>query len=102
MTTSSNPPPHVHSMRASAVSHGSHEMKVERALWITGKIGLIAAVALAIVGLAFRSFVWASWPPSGDDPYGASDILELLIFFLVVASSGICVLCGIGLLFFQP
>jgi len=53
-----------------------------------------AALSLAIVGLAFRSLVWASWAPRPDEAYGASDILELLIVCLLLAACGICVLVG--------
>jgi hypothetical protein len=76
--------------------------RIERALMVTGKVSLWIALVLAITGLAFRSLVWASWNPQGDDPYGASDILDGLIFLVLVAFSGLCVLCGIGLVLGQP
>jgi hypothetical protein len=38
-----------------------------------------SAISLAICGLLFRSLVWASWLPYGDEPYGAADILDDLL-----------------------
>jgi hypothetical protein len=77
-------------------------MKMEKSFRVTGNIAFVTAISLAIVGLIFRSFVWASWLPYNGDPYGPSDILELLIFFAIALSSGVCVIAGIGLLFVQP
>jgi hypothetical protein len=74
-------------------------MKMERAFRLTGEVALVSAIVLGIVGLLFRSFVWASWSPHGGDPYGPSDILELLIFYLVILLSAVCVLAAVGLLF---
>jgi hypothetical protein len=45
-----------------------------------------------VFGLLFRSLIWASWVPYGDDPYGPSDILELLIWYLVL---GLCTACAV-------
>jgi len=50
---------------------------------------LWSAGALAILGILFRSLIWASWTPYPGDPYGIADILELLIF---AALFGLCAL----------
>ena len=77
-------------------------MNTARTLRTVGHIALWTAIVFAIAGLAFRSLVWASWPPSGDDPYGAADILELLIWFALLAASGVCALCGLMLACLPP
>lgn len=37
-------------------------------------------LATAAVALLFRMFVWQSWGPAPDEPYGASDLIELVLF----------------------
>ena len=49
---------------------------------------------VAALGLAFRSLVWASWVPYPNEPYGVSDILELLIACLVIVLCAVCVVVG--------
>jgi len=37
-------------------------------------------LATAAVALLFRMFVWQSWGPAPGEPYGASDLVELVLF----------------------
>lgn len=52
------------------------------------------ALGLAVLGLAFRSLIWGSWLPEPGDPYGLADVLELLIFYALVALCAVCVVLG--------
>ena len=36
-------------------------------------------LATAAVALLFRMFVWQSWGPAAGEPYGASDLVEVLL-----------------------
>ena len=47
-----------------------------------------------VFALLFRSLVWASWVPPPDDPYGASDIVELLLVGVTIVLSLICLLAA--------
>lgn len=48
----------------------------------------------AILALLFRSLVWASWVPPPDAPYGASDIVELLLVGVTSVFSLICLVAA--------
>lgn len=61
-----------------------------------------AALVIALLSLAFRGLIWASWPPHPGDPYGASDLLDLLLVALVLLLAGLSFLLGLGLLFARP
>src|SRR5205823_2768078 len=64
-----------------------------KAVRVFSEIVWWTTIALAIVGLLFRSFVWAGWPPADpNDSCGLSDIIEGLIMF------GLAALCALLLL----
>lgn len=52
-------------------------------------------VSLANFGLLFRSLIWASWLPHRDEPYGAADILEVLIWFGILGLCAVCLVVGL-------
>lgn len=52
------------------------------------------ALGFAAFGLTFRSLVWSSWLPAPNEPYGAADILELLVWYLLLVLCAFCILLG--------
>ncbi|MBB2495181.1 hypothetical protein [Aquipseudomonas ullengensis] len=71
-------------------------------LRIIGLSSAWLAAVLAVLGLAFRSLVWASWEPYPGDPYGPSDLIDLLLVVLVFLLAALSVLAGLGLLVGRP
>ena len=53
------------------------------------------ALGLALIGLLFRSLIWASWRPYPGDPYGVADILEGLILLTIVGLCALSILAGL-------
>ncbi len=51
------------------------------------KLALLPLIAAA-VGLLFRMLLWQSWAPVPREPYGASDLIELLLV-------GVTATCGV-------
>jgi hypothetical protein len=61
-------------------------------------LGLITGwlcITLAVVGLLFRVFIWASWVPAPGAPYGISDVLEMLLWFGICGVGYVCLLFGL-------
>ena len=61
-----------------------------------------AVLLLAAFDLAFRSLVWASWIPAPGEPYGASDLIELVTGCLLVLLCIACVVLGVILAVRSP
>jgi len=57
---------------------------------------------VAVLGLAFRSLIWAGWEPYPGDPYGPSDIIDFLLGLLVLLLATLSILFGVGLLLWRP
>lgn len=75
-------------------------MKVAlRAFWL---FSLGSAVTLALLGLAFRMLIWESWEPHPGDPYGPSDLIDMLFVVLVFLLGGLSALFGTLLLIWPP
>jgi len=49
-----------------------------------------SCVLLLVISLLYRSFVWPNWLPVSGEPYGAGDILEALLWLLVLVLCAAC------------
>ncbi len=74
----------------------------QRLLRVLGLSSAWLAAVLAVLGLAFRSLIWASWEPYPGDPYGASDLIDLLLVVLVFLLAALSILIGLVLLVGRP
>jgi hypothetical protein len=74
----------------------------QRPLRIVGLSTAWLAAVVAVLGLAFRSLIWAGWEPYPGDPYGPSDIIDVVLGLVVVLLSTLSILVGLGLLLWRP
>lgn len=73
-----------------------------RVLRLLGLGSAWLAVVVALLGLAFRSLIWAGWEPYPGDPYGPSDIIDLLLGLLVLLLATLSLLIGLVSLLWGP
>lgn len=73
-----------------------------RVLRLLGLGSAWLAVVVALLGLAFRSLIWADWEPHPGDPYGPSDVIDLLLGLLVLLLATLSLLIGLVLLLWRP
>jgi hypothetical protein len=76
----------------------------------SGKSMRVQKLAVALVaiqcslvfgGLVYRATVYESIPVAPGDPYGLGDVLELLLYFVLLGSSALTLLCLCALSFPQ-
>lgn len=68
-------------------------MRVQKLAWA------LVAIQCSLVcgGLLYRATVYESIPVSPGDPYGLGDILELLLYFILIGSSALTLLTALVL-----
>jgi hypothetical protein len=74
----------------------------QRPLRILGLGAVWLAVLVVVLGLAFRSLIWAGWEPHPGDPYGPSDIIDLVLGLLVLLLATLSSVLGLVLLLWRP
>ena len=68
-------------------------MRVQKLAWA------LVAIQCALVcgGLVYRATVYESIPVAPGDPYGLGDVLELLLYFILIGSSALTLLTALVL-----
>jgi hypothetical protein len=55
-------------------------------------------LALAVFGLVFRSFIWASWTPYPGEPLSFADVIEFVVGLAFLGACALCALAGLAVL----